>query len=80
LQQAGGFTTDDRLYGWEDFALWCSFVQQGLDAVFIPEILARYRTSGRSMLATTNIDASEAWALLVELYPFLVGETGVDKR
>ena len=32
------------------------------------------------MLATTNIDASEAWALLVELYPFLVGETGVDKR
>jgi Glycosyl transferase family 2 len=78
LQQVGGFVTDDRLHGWEDFALWCAFAQRGLDGIHVPEILARYRTSGRSMLTTTNIDATEAWALLVEMYPFLLEEPETD--
>jgi hypothetical protein len=78
LQQVNGFVTDDRLHGWEDFALWCAFAQRGLDGIFVPEILARYRRSGNSMLTATNIDATEAWALLIELYPFLLegSETG----
>jgi len=74
LQRVGGFVTDDRLYGWEDFALWCAFAQQGLGGVFVDEILARYRVGARSMITTTNIDAADAWALLLELYPFLLQE------
>jgi hypothetical protein len=30
------------------------------------------------MLTTTNIDATEAWALLVEMYPFLLEEPEAD--
>jgi len=76
LEQVGGFTTDRRLYGWEDFALWCSFAQAGLDGVHVPEILARYRLSPDSMISLTNLDTSEPWAVLIEQFPFLLGEHG----
>ena len=79
LRQVGGFTTDERLHGWEDFALWCAFAQRGLEGIFVPEITARYRRSVNSMLTATNIDATEAWALLVELYPFLLEEPEIDE-
>lgn len=72
--QVGGFTLDERLYGWEDFALWCSFAQAGLRGRLVPEILTRYRTNRHSMIGITNIDVSEAWSVLVERYPFLVDE------
>jgi hypothetical protein len=74
LEQVGGFTADARLYGWEDFALWCSFAQAGLHGVFVPEILARYRLSPDSMISATNLDTSEPWSVLIEQFPFLVGE------
>jgi hypothetical protein len=73
LEQVGGFTTDSRLYGWEDFALWCSFAQAGLHGVQVPEILARYRLSPGSMISATNLDTSEPWAVLIERFPFLLG-------
>ena len=67
----GGYTTDPRLVGWEDLALWCSLVQAGMHGSLIPEILARYRAGRHSMIAVTNIDASEAWSVLLERFPFL---------
>jgi hypothetical protein len=67
----GGYTTDPRLGGWEDLALWCSFVQAGMHGTLVPEILARYRAGRRSMISLTNIDASEAWSVLLERFPFL---------
>jgi GT2 family glycosyltransferase len=79
LREVGGFTTDDRLYGWEDFALWCAFAQRGLEGIFVPEIVARYRRSVSSMLTATNIDATEASARLVDLYPFLLEEPATDE-
>jgi hypothetical protein len=67
----GGYTTDPRLGGWEDLALWCSLVQAGMHGSLVPEILARYRAGRHSMIAVTNIDASEAWSVLLERFPFL---------
>jgi hypothetical protein len=71
LEAVGGYPTDARLYGWEDFALWCDFAQRGRHGVHVPEIVGRYRTGPRSMIGTTNIDTAEAWSLLLEQHAFL---------
>ena len=39
-------------YGWEDYDLWCKFVEAGLAGVFVPELLCRYRVHAASMLRT----------------------------
>jgi hypothetical protein len=70
---AGGYTTDPRLYGWEDFALWCEFAQRGWRGLLVPEILCRYRSSLHSMISITDIEGSSAWSALVERHPFLTG-------
>jgi Glycosyl transferase family 2 len=74
LEQVGGFSEDPRLYGWEDFALWCSFAQAGLHGAQVPEILARYRVSPDSMINATNLDTSEPWSVLIESFPFLTSD------
>src|SRR5262249_26472640 len=61
-----GYATDPRLYGWEDFDLWCQFVDRGMRGVQVPNILARYRSSRLSMLSVTNIDLTDAWSALIE--------------
>jgi hypothetical protein len=66
---AGGFASDPRLHGWEDFALCCEFAERGLRGVLLPEIVARYRVSPHSMISVTNIDTAEAWAALAARYP-----------
>jgi len=38
--------------GWEDYELWCRFVEAGLWGVWVPEVLAHYRVHGQSMLHT----------------------------
>jgi glycosyltransferase involved in cell wall biosynthesis len=38
LEEAGGYETDIRLYGWEDYDLWCKFAQRGLHAAHVREI------------------------------------------
>ena len=43
LVEVGGYATDPRLYGWEDFDLWCTFAGRRLHGVRVPEIVARYR-------------------------------------
>ena len=67
----GGYTTDSRLGGLEDLALWCAFAEAGMRGAFLPEIVARYRAGRHSMISLTNIDASEAWSVLLERFPLL---------
>jgi hypothetical protein len=67
----GGYTRDPRLHGWEDFALWCAFASNGMGGVRVPEILTRYRSGAASMISTTNVDTSAAWAALFEQNSFL---------
>jgi glycosyltransferase involved in cell wall biosynthesis len=71
LLEVGGYVTDPRLYGWEDFALWCAFADRGWDGLRIPEIVARYRLALHSMISLTNIDSSAAWSLLLDRFPSL---------
>jgi hypothetical protein len=71
LLEAGGYETDARLYGWEDFALWCMFAEMGWVGVRVPEIVARYRVALHSMISVTNIDASAAWSVLLDKFTFL---------
>jgi hypothetical protein len=37
--------------GWEDYDFWCKCVEAGIEGLFVPEILCRYRHHGESMLA-----------------------------
>jgi hypothetical protein len=71
LLDVGGYVADPRLYGWEDFALWCAFADRGWGGVRVPEIVARYRLALHSMISLTNIDASVAWSALLDRFEFL---------
>jgi glycosyltransferase involved in cell wall biosynthesis len=57
-ESVGGYTKMDSGSGWEDYELWCKLVDRGAYGVQVPQILARYRVHGSSMLRThTNSDA-----------------------
>src|ERR1700733_8062502 len=71
LLDAGGYVTDPRLHGWEDFALWCAFAQNGLDGVRVPEILAGYRGAAHPWISITKNHTSVAWTLLLDRFEFL---------
>jgi hypothetical protein len=69
--ELGGYTQDIRLFGWEDYDLWCRLATSGDFGLHVPQILAAYSRSGHSMLTVTNLDDSEAIALLHSRYPSL---------
>lgn len=49
LQAVGGYRRMP-VAGWEDYDLWCAFVDRGFVGCYVPQILCRYRVHGRSML------------------------------
>ncbi|MCU0570124.1 MAG: glycosyltransferase, partial [Oculatellaceae cyanobacterium Prado106] len=54
LMSVGGYSAM-AVTGWEDYELWCKFAERDYSGILVPEILARYRVHGNSMLqATTN--------------------------
>jgi len=60
-QTVGGY---DDFDAWADYDFWCKFVEHDLAAVFVPEILCRYRVHGASMLRAVGADHNE---LIVEM-------------
>lgn len=40
--------------GWEDYELWCRFAEHGFWAAHVPEVAARYRVHGSSMLCSNT--------------------------
>jgi GT2 family glycosyltransferase len=72
LRAAGGYTGDRRLYGWEDYDLYCRMAERGESAAFVPEIVASYRVSPTSMLSLTNVSMRAAFAALREHCPNLM--------
>ena len=50
-EKVAGYSDMDH---WEDYDFWCKFVEQGLAAAFVPEILCRYRVHGASAVRTAN--------------------------
>lgn len=71
LLEVEGYLSDSRVYGWEDFALWCAFADRGWRGVRVPEFVARYRLALHSMIALTNLDTSAAWSFLVDRFACL---------
>ena len=76
LNELGGYTADRRVYGWEDYDLWCRVAERGGRAAHVPEIVARYRLAAGSMIALTNLATREAREALAERSPNLFA--GVD--
>jgi hypothetical protein len=76
MRSAGGYPTDPRLHGWEDYALYCRMGELGHRAVRVPEILARYRVARHSMLSLTNISNTDAFSVIIEANPTLMA--GLD--
>ena len=69
LRDLGGYTTDLRMHGWEDYDLFCHAAERDVDGVLVPEIVGRYRLTSHSMLATTNVSTTAAVSLLADRYP-----------
>jgi hypothetical protein len=67
-----GYVRDPRLYGGEDFDLWCRLADSGHHAVFVPEIIARYRTTEHSMQAIGTISDTDGFSLVIERSPRLM--------
>jgi hypothetical protein len=72
LRSMNGYTTDRRLYGWEDYDLFCRFAEEGCRGVFVDNVVASYRASDTSMVALSNISISAAYAALKEHCPRLM--------
>jgi glycosyltransferase involved in cell wall biosynthesis len=50
LEAVGGYRRMPYNFGWEDYDLWCAFVDRGFVGCHVPQILCRYRVHGQSML------------------------------
>ena len=73
LRALGGYATDPRLHGWEDYDLWCGMASRGWHGVSVPEIVGRYRVAAHSMLrSTTQLSNVDARSVLEERHPELM--------
>lgn len=68
----GGYTTDRRLYGWEDYDLWCRIAEAGGYGAHVPTLVARYRLAMSSMVALSNLSHDAAFDALSERAPRLM--------
>jgi hypothetical protein len=69
--EAGGYTTEESLYGWEDFELWCNMASRGMSGTLVPELVASYRAGRQSMISLTTLDTTDGWTELFDRYEFL---------
>jgi hypothetical protein len=68
--EVGGYTHLEG--GWEDYDFWCKFIEHGMVAAYVPEILCRYRVHDGSMLHTEHRHRSEDLAVRMTLrHPWL---------
>lgn len=54
-REVGGYSHIEG--GWEDFDFWCKLAEHGTSALFVPEVLCRYRVHATSMLRTDTAAA-----------------------
>lgn len=71
LRACGGYGLFE-IAGWEDYDLWCTFIDKDLTATYLPEILCRYRVHGTSMLRSeTNVEITSAEMEITARHPWL---------
>lgn len=76
LLELGGYPTDPRLAGWEDFDLWCRCAQAGGHGVHVPQVLARRRRAASSAAAHSADGTPAKWELMRERFPQLLAQSG----
>ena len=54
--------------GWEDFEMWCRFIEHGFWAAWVSEPLARYRVHGASMIQTAKNEEEKRRLLITEIH------------
>ncbi len=73
LLNAGGYATDMPEQGYEDWDLWCRFVEGGATGVWVPEIVASYRIRADSMSAALHLSHLGPLADMVVRHPDTLG-------
>ncbi len=69
-RKVGGYTHIEG--GWEDFDFWCKMIEEGITAVFVAEILCRYRVHKSSMLRTfTDLATAQLKIDMILRHPWL---------
>lgn len=75
---AGGYYVSRSAMGWEDYDLWCSFAELGLQGTHVPKILAEYRVHHTSMTSSVTeqdahkqrvvdlVESRHSWIKLVQ--------------
>lgn len=66
-RQAGGYSLSMPCQGWEDYELWFRIARMGGHGLHVPQILARYRVHGGSMLHTLTNTGRNAESLVTYL-------------
>ena len=56
-----------RTMGWEDFEMWCRFVEEGFWGAWVPERLALYRVHGASMIQVARNEDGKRTNLIAEM-------------
>lgn len=77
-RQVGGYAANMPCQGWEDYELWFRIARMGGHGLHVPQILARYRVHGGSMLHTLTNTGRNAEALVAHLrrtYPEFYDDT-----
>jgi GT2 family glycosyltransferase len=67
LLELGGYCTDPRLAGWEDYELWCKCAAAGGHGVHVPQVLAWHRQSA-------DRGTPDMWALMRMRFPQLLDD------
>ncbi|MBJ7608238.1 MAG: glycosyltransferase family 2 protein [Candidatus Dormibacteraeota bacterium] len=81
MRALGGYTSDRRLYGWEDFDLNCRVAEAGGWAAFVPEVVAGYRVSSGSMVSLSNLSYRDVLPALEEHSPtFMLGAPSLPEQ
>jgi hypothetical protein len=75
LLEAGLYSTELVLYGWEDYELWLRFAAQRRRVDFIPTVLSEYRIHGQNMLPVAGLDLRGSRAHLRAKYPDIFSNT-----
>ena len=80
LLDAGLYSLEPVLYGWEDFELWLRFASQNRVVMHIPRILSHYRSHDESMINIASLDTRGAWIHLFEKYSDIFGIVKPEDR
>jgi hypothetical protein len=71
LLALGGYSTDPRLAGFEDYELWCKCAAAGATGVHVPQVLGWHPPSESSQPTDLEMLPPAARALMRERYPHL---------